>query len=108
MISINNEMHKFCVSWVTIKVIATAITTFVHAWNSHRPPGSNGGIPYELAACTRQTRMLLPQLVPSAAQAVTPHENAEGCLVHESPYKVTLNYKTYVKEIFLLSIHQGK
>ena len=44
VISMNNEMHKFCVSWVTIKVIATAITTFVGAWNSHRVPGRNGGI----------------------------------------------------------------
>ena len=64
----NNEVHK-----LGNNKSHCYITTFVRAWNSHTLPGRNGGIPYELAAHTRQTRMFLLQLVPSAARAVTLH-----------------------------------
>ena len=61
VINMRNEVHNFCVSWVTIQVVASAVTAFVRAWNSHRLPG---GIPNELAVRTRQISPLLPQLVP--------------------------------------------
>ena len=78
VINMRNEMHRFCVSWVTIQVIAPAITVFVRAWNSHRLPGRNGGIPHELADRTRQIRTLLPAQVPSASEAVALHEASGG------------------------------
>ena len=86
VISMRNEVHKFCVSWVTIQVVAPAVTTFVRAWNSHRLPGRNGGIPNELAVCIRQISPLLPQFVPSVSEAVALHEEAGGRLVRESTY----------------------
>ena len=45
VISMRNEVHKFCVLWVTIQVVAPAIPAFIHSWNSHKLPGQNGGIP---------------------------------------------------------------
>ena len=104
-------MHRFCVPWVTIQVIAPAITVFVRAWNSHRLPGRNGGIPHELADRTRQIRTLLPAQVPSASEAVALHEASGGRLVCESTYgrdplQITLNSNSCDKEISSLSIPQ--
>ena len=66
-------MHKFCVSWVTVQVVAPAINTFIRAWNSHCLPGRNGGAPNQLAARTREISSLLPQHVPSVSEVVAIH-----------------------------------
>ena len=44
-VNMADEVCKFCVSWVTINVMASAVQSFIEAWNSHSIPGPNGGIP---------------------------------------------------------------
>lgn len=45
MIDMQNPLHKFAVSWVTIHVVASPIQLFIRAWNCHGIPGQAGGIP---------------------------------------------------------------
>ncbi len=77
-VDMNDEITKFCVSWVTISVMACAVHTFITAWNSHRIPGPDGGIPNVLAAQSNSTVQLHPTSVPSAAQLVQINERAQG------------------------------
>ena len=73
-ISMGEELIKFCVSWVTIKVIETAVLTFVNAWNSHRIPGPQGGIPNVLAL-HRNVTVLPISSIPSTPHLVAVHES---------------------------------
>lgn len=88
VIDMRNETHKFCVSWVTIHVIESAIAAFVRAWNSHTIPCQAGGVPNMLAEMTRQITALNPLQVPSVQEAVALHETTHGCLTRESTYGV--------------------
>ena len=71
-ITMGEGVTKFCVSWVTIKVIE--VLTFVHAWNSHRIPGPQGGIPNVLAL-HRNITVLPSTSVPSTPQIIAVHES---------------------------------
>ena len=72
-LSMGNEVTKFCVSWVTIRVMHDAIHTFIRAWNCHRIPGPEGGIPNTLAQNSHVNR-LIPTAVPSTPQLIQYHE----------------------------------
>lgn len=37
--NLDNEMHKFCVSWFAIRVAAVGMDLFVKSWNEHPIPG---------------------------------------------------------------------
>lgn len=39
-INIDDPLHLFCVSWVTIKVAFVGVTLFVKSWNNHPIPGN--------------------------------------------------------------------
>lgn len=39
LINMENELHKFCVSWFSIRVLAVGINLFVASWNNHPIPG---------------------------------------------------------------------
>ena len=67
-LDMTNATTKFCVSWLTIQVIESAVHNFIAAWNSHRIPGSGVGIPNSLATCAPQTTALLPSLVPTVSE----------------------------------------
>ena len=69
---------KFCVSWVSINVVSHAIHTFVEAWNSHRIPGLNGGIPNVLSIQQSSVVHLHPTSVPSTARVVQLHERGHN------------------------------
>ena len=84
LIDMQNEVHKFSVSWVTIRVIASPIAAFVSAWNSHTVPGRNGGIPDDLATRVRGIRPISSSQVPSLLEAVNLHETTTGRLTRES------------------------
>ena len=73
------EITNFCVSWVTISVMACAVRTFIEAWNSHCILGEDGGIPNLLAAQRSSAIQLHPTSVPSAVQVVQIHEQVQGC-----------------------------
>ena len=88
VIDMRNEAHKFCVSWVTIRVIASPVATFVRAWNSHRIPGQAGGVPNALAQMTCQLNPLHPLQVPTVCEAVALHEATHGPLTRQSTYGV--------------------
>ena len=38
-IDIDNPLHLFCVSWVTIRVVSTGVELFIKSWNNHPIPG---------------------------------------------------------------------
>ena len=86
IVDMRNPIHKFAVSWVTIRVVASPIASFIQAWNSHRIPGQAGGVPNALSEMTRQTNVLHVSQVPSVIEAVDLHEYTHGRLTRESTY----------------------
>ena len=38
-IDLTNNLHKYCISWFTIKVLNTGINLFIQSWNNHPIPG---------------------------------------------------------------------
>ena len=38
-IDMNNEVHKYCVSWLSIRVCSVGARLTVNAWNDHPVPG---------------------------------------------------------------------
>ena len=86
MIDMQNPLHKFSVSWVTIHVVASPIQSFIRAWNCHRIPGQAGGIPNSLAQLTTQISALHPSNVPSVSDAVNLHESNRSRLTRESTF----------------------
>ena len=38
-INMANDLHKYCVSWFSIKVLTVGMTLFIQSWNSHPIPG---------------------------------------------------------------------
>ena len=38
VIDMVNDTHKFCVSWVTIRVANVGTTIVIKSWNNHRIP----------------------------------------------------------------------
>ena len=69
-----NEVTKFCVSHVSIMVIAEAIKSFISSWNFHRIPGRNGSIPTELASRSNRVTQLSSSQVLSTSEAIAYHE----------------------------------
>lgn len=86
VIDMQNPLHKFSVSWVTIHVVASPIQSFIRAWNCHRIPGQAGGIPNSLAQLTTQISALHPSNVPSVSDAVNLHESNRSRLTRESTF----------------------
>ena len=82
-ISMGDDTTKFCVSWVTICVMESAIKDFINAWNCHRIPGRNGGIPNKLALESRVSGVP-PCIVPSTPQCLQVHEG-NGCRLSRNP-----------------------
>ena len=73
-ISMGDEVTRFCISWVTIWVMKSAIEHFIQAWNFHRIPGPNGGVPSVLAHnCA--TTYLSHNDVPTIAEMIQLHEH---------------------------------
>ena len=67
-IDMGSETTKFCVSWVTIRVMNS------HAWNSHRIPGPDGGIPDIIFAQNN----LVTSLPPTSTQEVFRMHEQDG------------------------------
>ena len=67
-VDMGSETTKFCVSWVTIRVMNS------HAWNSHRIPGPDGGIPDIIFAQNNHVTSLPPNAIPSTQEVVRMHE----------------------------------
>lgn len=88
VINMEDNIHKFAVSWVAIKLAWSPGATFIDAWNAHNIPGRSGGIPNMLAANTRQISALCLSHVPSTTQAIQLHETAGGQLSNEYTYGV--------------------
>ena len=38
-INLDDSLHKFCTSWVSIKVVSVGIDLFIKSWNNHPIPG---------------------------------------------------------------------
>ena len=85
-VDMRNNIHRFAVSWVGIQVAASPISTFVEAWNDHRIPGPQGGIPNIMASNTRQIQALPSVQVPSTSEAIQLHESARSQLTRECTF----------------------
>lgn len=85
-IDMRNNIHRFAVSWVGIQVAASPISTFVEAWNDHRIPGPQGGIPSIMASNTCQIQALPSVQVPSTSEAIQLHESARSQLTRECTF----------------------
>jgi len=79
------DLTRFCVSWVTMWVMRAAIVQFIQAWNCHRIPGPNGGVPNTLA-CNSATTTLAPNTIPSTAEMIQIHERDGARLTRDSQF----------------------
>lgn len=86
IIDMRDEMVKFCVSWVTIRIAQPALVNFIQSWNSHRIPGRAGGIPNHLRRNDHLLARIPPLAVPSTAHAVMQFEQDGGQLTRESSF----------------------
>ena len=73
-INMGDEVTRFCTSWVTIWTMKGAIEQFIEAWNFHRIPGPNGGVPRVLAHENCATSLLSPNDIPTTTQMIHLHE----------------------------------
>lgn len=87
-IDMENESIKFCVSWVTIRVMEDPIKCFIQSWNNHRIPGAEGGVPNILAINNNYVTHLSPSVIPSTAHIVDLHEEnmSESQLCRDATY----------------------
>lgn len=72
-IDMNDDVVKFSVSWVTIRVVATPVQRFISAWNAHTIPGNRGGIPNILARTSSRVACIQPLQIPTVNEAVRNH-----------------------------------
>ena len=77
-IDMADEVSKFCVSWVTISVMSSAVHTFIEAWNSHCIPGPSGRVPNVLAAQTNRVVHLSSSSIPLSHEILQIREVARG------------------------------
>ena len=85
-LNMGNDVTRFCVSWVTIRVMQSGIERFVAAWNSHRIPGPEGGIPNELASRNSRVTQLNPSYILSTSDMVQFHEQQKSALSRDTAY----------------------
>ncbi len=85
-INMGNEVSKFCVSYITIRVMEYALRNFIQAWNMHRIPGQGGGIPNILALENNQVSRVCLSDIPSTWQMVTLHEQNGSRLCRNTGY----------------------
>ena len=85
-INMGDEITKFCVSWVTISIMTNAIRSFIQAWNCHRIPGPEGGVPNTLAAQRNHITPLSSNIVPSTQHMVGIHEEDGLRLQRDASY----------------------
>lgn len=82
----NDEITKFSVSWVTIRVVAGPVRRFIGAWNAHTIPGCRGGIPDVLARTSSRVVSIQPLHIPTVNEAVRNHESNNGNLTRDVTY----------------------
>lgn len=111
-VSLDNEHHKFYVSWYTIKVLSVGVELFVNSWNNHPIPGMlpfsdpllllimqcelkytgrrRGGMPTHvpnrvMQSCSRMARIDLQHL-PNVSSAVTLYIQEGGTISDGSQF----------------------
>ena len=38
-VNIDNDLHKACISWISVQTVTVGAMMFVRAWNNHSIPG---------------------------------------------------------------------
>ena len=79
-ITLSNPVAKFSISWVAMQVAYAGAETLVSGWNEHRIAGRSGGIPNVLAHRSNMVAPVVPDLIPSVADAVEAFHLAGGHL----------------------------
>jgi hypothetical protein len=85
-LDMNNDVIKFSVSWVTIKLVDMPVQRFIQAWNCHTIPGNRGGVPNILARTTSRVACVQPSQIPTVYEAVRNHESGGGNLTREAGF----------------------
>ena len=94
-INMGDDVTRFCVSWITMWVMSEATKQFIQAWNCHRIPGPNGGVPCMLAKnCV--TSHIGPNSISSTVEMVQLHEQNGARLTRDTQFGCDLlhNYPT--------------
>ncbi|XP_068747843.1 uncharacterized protein [Montipora capricornis] len=76
-IDMEDEITKFAVSWVTMKICHTGCKQVIDAWNSHCIPGK--GAPNDLQR-NDKTKPVLKELVPTGTEAAELYQERGGHL----------------------------
>ena len=76
ILDMEDPLHKFATSVVTMATAETGMNVFVSAWNSHRIPGK--GKPNEVAMENDHTAAINQDLLPTTEQAVAYYEGVLG------------------------------
>jgi hypothetical protein len=71
-LNMNDDVIKFCVSFVTCRIVHAGIKRFIDSWNLHSIPGV--GIPVVLAEENDNTTPLNTCIVPTVDEAVAMYE----------------------------------
>jgi len=79
-IHMGDEVTKFCISWVTIHVLENATQDFIRAWNCHRIPGSEVGVPNTLALENNHVSHVSSTHIPSTHGLIQLHKQSSACL----------------------------
>ncbi|XP_070532479.1 uncharacterized protein [Ptychodera flava] len=84
VIDMSDEMHRFCVSFVTTIIVEEGVKLVISSWNSHPLEGIVSRIPDDLARRTNRVARLLQDGVPTMQEAITEYEATGGNLTRTS------------------------
>lgn len=84
-VNMGDEVTKFCISHVTMRVMESALKNLVRAWNMHHIPGPQEGIPNALAMERNVTRVLRSDVL-STSHMIALHEQNGNHLCRDGAY----------------------
>ncbi|KXJ27882.1 hypothetical protein AC249_AIPGENE2896 [Exaiptasia diaphana] len=80
LLDINDDITKFAISWVAMRVCLVGCVQVIDAWNSHSVPGK--GEPKQLQKSKDNTKTISPSQLPTTEEAVQMYEEQGGALTY--------------------------
>ncbi|XP_020911488.1 uncharacterized protein LOC110249211, partial [Exaiptasia diaphana] len=107
IIDMDDDVTKFCVSWVSSYVCFTGTCQVIDAWNNH--PILGKGIPDNLMEENKQTVSVAANILPSTTQAVNLYQQRGGTLTHwpefgRDPLQGNAELETLRSNVFQMDI----
>ena len=105
MVNMEDDVDKFCVSYVLRKVCLVGLQRFIEAWNNHPVP--HKGIPNSLQASRNGTTAISPVDIPSKVDAVAAYRQQGGSLTDpgefgEDPLQASAHLQARREDIWKL------